>query len=159
MAEAELIARAIHADYLRRGKVDGSLPEDDPSLRAWEELDESLRASDRDQAGDIGRKLASIGCAAVPAEQARSEPVQFEPGEIEMLARLEHARWVEERLRQGWRPGPRRDVAERRSPYLVPWEELSEKVRDLDRDSVRAIPRLLAEVGLLIVRRPGSRER
>jgi hypothetical protein len=134
------------------------LPKDDPSLRAWEELDESLRVSNRDQAGDIGRKLAAIGCEAVPAEQA-SEPVQFEPGEIEMLARLEHARWVEERLGQGWRPGSRRDVAEKRSPYLVPWEELSENVRDLDRDSVRAIPRLLGEAGLLVVRRPGSRER
>ncbi len=87
-------------------------------------LDESLRASNRDQATDIARKLASIGCEAAPAKQARSEPVQFEPGEIEMLARLEHDRWVEERLRQGWRPGPRREVAEKRSPYLVPWEEL-----------------------------------
>jgi len=75
-----------------------------------------------------------------------------------MLARMEHLRWVEDRLRQGWYLGPRRDVAGKRSPYLVPWDELSEEVRDLDRDSVRAIPRLVAELGLSIVRRPGRQE-
>ena len=85
--------------------------------------------------------------------------MQFEPEEIEVLARAEHARWVSERLRHGWRLGPQRDVTEKRSPYLVPWELLSEEVRDLDRDSVRAIPRLLRESGLSIVRRRGSRER
>jgi hypothetical protein len=95
----------------------------------------------------------------VLAEQVRGEAVQFEPEETEILARFEHVRWVEERLRQGWRLGPRRDAAEKRSPYLVPWEELSEEVRDLDRDSVRAIPRLLDEAGLVIVRRPSGRER
>jgi hypothetical protein len=122
-------------------------------------LDESLRASNRDQAGDVARKLASIGCEAAPGEEAQGDAVQFEPEEIETLARTEHARWVGERLRQGWRLGPRRDIAEKQSPYLVPWEELSEEVRELDRDSVRAIPRLLAESGLSIVRRRGSRER
>jgi hypothetical protein len=71
---------------------------------------------------------------------------------------MEHLRWVEDRLRQGWRLGPRRDVAGKRSPYLVPWDELSEEVRDLDRDSVRAIPRLVAELGLSIFRRPSRQE-
>ena len=153
-----MLAKAIHEDYVRRRKADGSLPHDDPALRCWEELAESLRASSRDQAVDIERKLASIGCDAVLREEGRSEAVEFEPDEIEMLARVEHVRWVEDRLRQGWRLGPRRDVAAKLSPYLVLWDELSEEVRDLDRDSVRAIPRLLAGSGLSIVRRPGRRE-
>ena len=70
----------------------------------------------------------------------------------------EHDRWIEDRLRQGWRFGLRRDVAAKLSPYLVAWEELAEGVRDLDRDSVRAIPHLLAESGLKIVRRPREPE-
>ncbi len=157
-SEADVLARAIHEDYVRRRKGDGSLPHDDPALRSWEKLDESLRASSRDQAVDIARKLASIGCESVRSEEGRSGAVEFEPDEIEMLARMEHLRWVEDRLRQGWHLGPRRDVAGKRSPYLVPWDELSEEVRDLDRDSVRAIPRLVAELGLSIVRRPSSQE-
>ena len=156
--EADVLALAIHEDYVRRRKADGSLPHDDPALRSWEKLPESLRASSRDQAVDIARKLASIGCEAVLSEEGRSRAVEFEPDELEMLARMEHARWVEDRLRQGWRLGPRRDIAGKRSPYLVPWDELSEEVRDLDRDSVRAIPRLVAELGLSIVRRPSRQE-
>ena len=157
--ETELVARAIHEDYLRRRKADGTLGRDDPSLRDWEELDGSLRASNKDQADDIVGKLASIGCEVVRAGQASDDQAQFEADEIEMLSRAEHARWVEDRLRQGWRLGPRRDVPGRRSPYLVPWEDLSEEMRDLDRDSVRAIPRLLAQCGLSVVRRRSSGER
>jgi len=90
----------------------------------------------------------------VLSQDGRSETTELEPEEIEMLARAEHDRWIEDRLRQGWRFGLRRDVAAKLSPYLVAWEELAEGVRDLDRDSVRAIPHLLAESGLKIVRRP-----
>jgi len=90
--------------------------------------------------------------------QDGSETTELEPEEIEMLARAEHDRWIEDRLRQGWRFGLRRDVAAKLSPYLVAWEELAEGVRDLDRDSVRAIPHLLAESGLKIVRRPREPE-
>lgn len=156
--ETDVLARAIHEDYVRRRKADGSLPHDDRALRSWEELAESLRASSRGQAVDIVRKLASIGCEAVRSEEGRSGVAEFEPDEIEMLARIEHVRWVEDRLRQGWHLGPRRDVEGKRSPYLVPWDELSEQVRNLDRDSVRAIPRLVAESGLSIVRRPSRQE-
>jgi hypothetical protein len=94
----------------------------------------------------------------VLSQDGRSETTELEPEEIEMLARAEHDRWIEDRLRQGWRFGLRRDVAAKLSPYLVAWEELAEGVRDLDRDSVRAIPHLLAESGLKIVRRPREPE-
>lgn len=151
-----MLAKAIHEDYVRRRKADGSLPHDDPALRCWEELAESLRASSRDQAVDIERKLASIGCDAVLREEGRSEAVEFEPDEIEMLARVEHVRWVEDRLRQGWHFGFRHDLPGRRSPYLVSWDEPSAEVRCLDRESIRAISRLLAESGLSVVRRPRS---
>ncbi len=150
------LARAIHDDYVRRRE--GSLPADDPALRDWDALAEPLRASSRHQAADIERKLASIGCEARPAPEVAGEPVDLEPEEIEALARLEHFRWVEDRLRQGWSLGTSRDVAGKRSPYLVPWNELSEDVRDLDRDAVRLIPRLLADSGLRIVRHRDSKD-
>ena len=73
-----------------------------------------------------------------------------------MLAKLEHDRWEAERRADGWVYGPTRDAASKRSPYLVPWEELSEDVRDLDRDAVGAIPRLLDDAGLIAVRSSGS---
>ena len=144
---------------MRRRKAEGLVAHDDPALVAWEELAETLRDSNRDQALDIARKLASIDCEVVRGEVASGSEVIFEPAEIEVLARMEHIRWVEDRIRQGWRLGPQRDVASKLSPYLVPWDELSEEIRDLDRDSVRAIARLVAESGYSIVRRPTSRDR
>jgi hypothetical protein len=60
-----------------------------------------------------------------------------------------------ERRKAGWRPGPR-DVLGRTTPYLVPWEQLSEEVRDKDRLFIRGLPRLLASVGLQAVQRPGA---
>ncbi len=153
-----MLARAIHADYVRRRKTEDSLAPDDPALRDWNDLDETLRASNRDQAAEIARKLAAIGCEALPTKEVSAEPVDLRSDEIEMLARLEHTRWVEDRLRHGWRLGSRRDVSAKLSPYLVPWSDLSEDIRDLDRDSVRLIPKLLADSGLSIVRRRSGRE-
>ena len=55
-------------------------------------------------------------------------------------------------------PGPK-DLTRRTSPFLVLWEQLPEEQRDSDRETVRDLPRLLASVGLQVVRvgpRPGS---
>jgi len=66
---------------------------------------------------------------------------------------LEHQRWEIERRQDGWRPGPARDPARKLSPYLVPWENLPEEIKDLDRDAIRALPTFLARAGFAITRR------
>jgi hypothetical protein len=149
----ETLARAIHDDYLRRHQADGSSPPDDPSLRPWDELPESLRESNRSQAADIDAKLAAISYEAVTSIEGVDSVTEFSSDEVEQLARLEHDRWVSERLASGWTLGPTKDVEAKRSPYLVPWEELTEEVRDLDRDTVRRIPQFLAALDLVIVSR------
>ncbi len=150
----DLLARAIHGDYLDRRASDAETGEDEPSLRRWEELPETLRRSNLDQALDIANKLGAVGCTAVRRSGDPEPLLEFAPEEVERLARLEHDRWMADRLRDGWRPGPARDAEEKRSPYLVDWDALEEAVRDLDRDTVRAIPRFLASVGFDVVRRP-----
>ena len=70
----------------------------------------------------------------------------------EQMAEMEHGRFVQERIQQGWRLGPR-DPAKKTSPYLVDWEELPADPREYDREAVRAIPALLARIGFE-VRRP-----
>lgn len=78
-------------------------------------------------------------------------PDAFTGEEIDLLGRVEHDRWTNERLAAGWTPGPR-DAAARTSPYLVPWEALDEDVRELDRQFVRALPDVLSDAGLLLRR-------
>jgi hypothetical protein len=71
---------------------------------------------------------------------------------VELMAEMEHGRWVVERLLSGWRWGPRKDVRARTSPYLVSWEDLPEPVKEWDRVFVRAIPQILSARGYTLRR-------
>jgi hypothetical protein len=148
----ETLAQAIHADYVRRQREQGASP-DDPALAVWEALPEALQASNRAQAADLGNKLRTVGCELVPATDWDPPPLPFTEAEVEHLAALEHQRWEAERRQDGWQPGPVRDPARKLSPHLMPWENLAEDIKDLDRDAIRALPTLLARAGFAIIRR------
>ena len=150
--ESENIARAIHQDYVRRSLSQGAAPGGtDPALSAWDDLPEDLRESNRLQATDIRAKLHVIGYEFAPTADWDAEPFKFTPPQVEALAHLEHDRWWHERLRSGWQHGPVRDAHAKLSPFLVSWDELSEDIRELDRDAVRLIPSILARAGYAIV--------
>lgn len=149
----EEIARAVHADYLEQARARGRRIGAEPSLVPWNALPESLKRSNRRQADHIFAKLDAIGCALAPYDPTDPKPFEFEPSEVELLARMEHERWVEERREDGWRLGSAKDVERKVTPYLVPWEDLPEEVRQLDRNAVRNLPHLVAMADLSIVRR------
>jgi len=143
----EVIAKAVHAEYLRKRLQEAQPTE--PSLVPWAKLSDSLKDSNRLQADDMLAKLNRLGLKAV---SVRDEPVVYRLSEtqVDELAEAEHGRWVVERLLDGWRYGEVKDVASKVSPYLVGWSCLSEEVRQWDRDSVVAIPKILAAHGLEI---------
>ena len=145
----ERIARAIHQAYRRTQAA--SLPEDDASLRSWEALPETLKRSNRDQAAHIVEKVRLIGCTLHPRQDG-GRRFRFRRGEVDALAAIEHERWMAQRLADGWRPGPVRDVIAKTSPLFVPYAELLEPEKEKDRQAVRNIPRLLARAGLRIRR-------
>ena len=97
----------------------------------------------------MGRKLQEIG--AVLVGDRPPEPFEFTAEELQRLARLEHARWMEERLAAGFVHGPRREG--RFHPDLVDWPELSEESRQKDVDAVLHLPDVLAADGIYIARR------
>jgi len=78
--------------------------------------------------------------------------MKFSKSEIEMMAELEHARWVVERLTDGWKPAGEKNVMKKLSPYLVSWEFLTDEIKDYDRDTVLKIPEYLAKVGIEVYR-------
>ena len=147
----EIVARAIHDDYVRNQRLDGQTVQTNPSMAPWERLPDTLRASNLDQAQDVRAKLAAVGCEIVPITTRDVVPAVFTRGEVERLAEIEHDRWWREREAAGWTPGPR-DVDAKRSPYLVPYEELPEDVKDYDRNTVRGIPAFVAHAGFSVVR-------
>jgi len=71
---------------------------------------------------------------------------------LEILAEAEHDRWVTERKADGWkyRPG-KKDIDAKKSPYLVPWNKLSDEIKEYDRHTVEKLSRYLAMEGFEVV--------
>ncbi len=153
----ETLARAVHREYLRLQREAGETPETNPHMVPWEELSEEMKESSRRQADHIGAKLEAVNCEVVGGADWRAGEFEFEPEEVELLGRMEHRRWMEERREEGWSYGPVKDQDAKTNPYMVSWEELPEDVAEWDKDFVRRLPEMLAKVGLRIHRRPPER--
>jgi hypothetical protein len=147
----ELLARAIHEEYLREQAAAGESGATNPSLVPWEKLAEDLKESNRRQAGHIGKKLRAIGCDLAPLAAWGPDPFAFTAAEVEQMAEMEHDRWADERRAQGWTRGSR-DPAKKTNPNLVSWSELTEESRELNREAIRRLPTSLARAGFRIYR-------
>ena len=146
LAEVELLAIAIHARYNEKQLADHpDRPLDYPDFSA---LPDDLKYSNLCQAQGIYEKLELIGCVLRP-KGAPGALKGFSPAQVELMAEYEHERWVRERISRGWRNG-RRDVEHKTSPYLIPYEDLTEEIKDLDRDAVRNIPALADRIGMAV---------
>jgi uncharacterized membrane protein len=145
----EQLARAIHGAYLQAAVGRGEALSSRPSLQAWEELPDEIKESNRAQARQVGEKLAAIGCFMVPVFDP-ALTFEFEQEEVQLLARREHERWMEERMAIGYAPGPARQ--DRTHPDLVLWEELTDEEREKDVAAVQNIPALLDGVGFQALR-------
>jgi voltage-gated potassium channel Kch len=143
--ELDATARKFHEYYLAKlTEAERSL--ENRTSREWDLLDDDFVDSNRQLADHIYVKLRAVGCytTAVGSQDDPGEPVDhFEKHEIELLAKMEHRRWMAERFMAGWTPGPKRDVEKRQSPYLVEWEDLPPDIQERDRGIVRIIPNVL----------------
>jgi hypothetical protein len=149
----EILARASHEEYVRSQQEDGQTPQTNPALVPWDRLPDTLKESNRDQAAHIGVKLKRVSCGIAPWSEWDAESFEFTNEEIELLSEMEHERWVVERLRNGWTYGSgAKNVGKKESPYLVPWDELGQEVKERDRVVVRGMPVFLARAGFQIVR-------
>jgi tetratricopeptide (TPR) repeat protein len=146
-----IVARAIHDAY--RDSQASRLSSQDSSLAEWDNLLGYLRDSNLQQADHIAEKLRQIGCTIQQIEGREIVLLAFADNEIEIMAEMEHGRWVVERLLDGWTWAKERDVTKKTSPYLVPWSELPDNMKGWDRETVRKIPAFLAKVGLEIQRK------
>lgn len=87
----------------------------------------------------------------------------------EILAKLEHYRWYNERRAQGWRYGPVRDNEKKLNPFLIPWEHpkkktkankhlfttpvMSEEDKKKDMFIFEKLPEILEEAGFALYKR------
>ena len=70
----------------------------------------------------------------------------------EEIAKNVHEVWAECRMKDGWRYGEKRNDVGKLHPCLMPYEELTEKEREFDRNTSQETLKMIIKLGFKIVR-------
>jgi hypothetical protein len=145
-------ARQFHEDYCAKDRLacekePGRQPA--PFNRAWTELPETARNANRITADHFEVKMRALGYSVV-SKEVLSEPLVLQPEQLELLARMEHDRWWADRILDGWTFNAVRNNQRKFHPNLVPYVELTETIKQLDRDSVLQMIEILDSEGYVI---------
>ena len=70
----------------------------------------------------------------------------------EEIAKNVHEVWAEGRMKDGWRYGEKRNDVCKLHPCLMPYEELTEKEREFDRNTSQETLKMIIKLGFKIVR-------
>jgi len=133
------LARVIHTDYLEKQHLNQTFNPDKATHRNWEDLPEKTRSQNRNQADHLFVKVRAAGARIVSLTDP-GEALDFTAQPLlERLAEAEHNRWMAHELLY--------DEA-RSHVSLVPYDQLSEEVKQYDRDAIANIPALLARLGM-----------
>ncbi|MDP1797494.1 MAG: NAD-binding protein [Planctomycetaceae bacterium] len=145
--QREQLARVVHQYYQQRAVAAGTKS----SPEAWDEVREEYRESNRQFADHFDLKLAHLGYRLVnplarTATASTTKLPPIDPATANVLAQMEHSRWVAERLMGGWRYAPRpsseTDIENNKQRKwhhdLVSWESLGAD-QDIDLALLQAI--------------------
>lgn len=108
----------------------------------WEQLGETYRHANRAVADHAVIKIWDVGLRPKRMGEVSAPDAAFDTVDAERLAMTEHARWIAERILDGWVPGPNRNNRARIHPSLVSWEGLTEEDKEKDRQMVSLAARL-----------------
>ena len=155
------LAALIHEEYLAARRAEqrtrGALTNPSPYLDPLNARAQSVaRSSSLRQAQHILHKLERIGCTIRRRRAVDPARFKFADHELDDLAVLEHDRWNDERLLDGWEVGSPTVRENRISEYLVPWDRIPCEIQKYDFAAIENLPMLLARVGFEIVRKPPS---
>lgn len=145
----ELLAKKTHENYNKK-QIERN-PDKELEYPSWEDLPQTLKFSNVRNAKSMINKLRKIYMYVSP-ENADDDVLELSEGEVEYLARVEHNSWMNERMTNGWTYGPKKNVNKKVSPYMIPYKELTEDIKELDRDTVRNMIGLLNSIGLKVYR-------
>jgi len=153
-AMVDKIAHAEFETYKRQRRDQGKQIE----YENMEDQPLDLQRSNYAQAEHIPIKVRALGYELMPVGESDPERVvdKLTDEQIEVLAHLEHDRYMEERLAAGWtldRSATKSEVDRKTSPFLVPYDELTHEMQEYDRDTARQLIPLLHMAGLAMVRR------
>lgn len=82
-----------------------------------------------------------------------TDNVQLPPEIVELgeeIAAQIHDVWALQRMKEGWKYGPKRDDEKKETPCLVPYADLPESEKDYDRNTASATLKLIVKLGYRI---------
>lgn len=153
----ELIGEKIHEDYQRLAVARGEQAE---PVR-WSDARDGFRESSRIAADHLLIKLSALGLRLRRQSEPGPEGKQFDSikqSQLQLLGKMEHYRFVAERLLSGWRFDAEtasvdgREASKRRrlNSTLVPWNRLGSD-RKKDFDQVKTVLRECQRGGFAVV--------
>jgi len=151
----DAIPRLFHQTYLQTMSSTKNIKD---ISYDWDYLEEELRVANRRLAAHIRATLDAAGfdlnrwlengndglshnCFMLP--QGTHVIDLDNEKEVEDLARLQHRRWMFDRLLNGWRYGSKRDNRARIHDCLKEYDELDENTKEHDRAMVRQIAKII----------------
>ncbi|MCL2773000.1 MAG: RyR domain-containing protein [Oscillospiraceae bacterium] len=146
----EQLARKIHENYLEKMRAAGDT--NHPNVIEWDVLSDEFKESNRAQARGIVDKLRVIGLTFGAGGETLQTVEEFDDTTILLLAQIEHIRWMNEKLANGWVYDPVRDDGKKLHPCLVAYDNLSPDEQQKDIDAVNNIIPLLKSIGLRVYR-------
>ena len=144
----EKLAIAIHKLYNQQKQA--QFPDQPLEWPNFSDLPDSLKYSNLRQARSIMDKIQMMGWEILPGDARGKKIESIDKNIVETLAEFEHEAWVEERVGTGWVYGPKKDVDNKISPYLIPYNELKDEIKEFDRAAIRNIPDLMEMIGMAI---------
>lgn len=160
--QLDLLSRANHELYrtkrikelAEKGKTIEDVPiQQRESYYEWDELPLDKKNTNRQQIDHTFIKLRAIDYTCIHEDEKFPVKFEFKPEEIELLARMEHNRWKAERKLAGWTYSEYKDDVNKKSPYLIPFDDLPSDIKEFDYEFVENIPHLLSLVNTKIVRK------
>lgn len=154
--QAEVIAPHIHNSYLQKAAAVA-----DEIQREFDQLDSEMRDENIAAARRMPTVLAAAGLVLRPADKDSETPqeiIDHMVAHVEVLAEAEHLGWMENRLRNGWTFNIKCTKASglrpklRQHDCLVPYTQLHEEDKQLDRDQVMMYPTFAKAAGYQIGR-------
>ncbi len=149
------IAQKIHKTYTdglgrpAKPNAPGELP--------WDDLSNFYKNSNIEQASHIAVKLRAVGLwfrKKIVGAPFRAFVIPED--KIQLLAKLEHDRWVAEKRSKGWIAGETQDPSSRNDKLLIhncifPWDVLVDYQKKKDVETVKKIPEYLEAAGYEII--------
>jgi len=148
-AAHEVFCDGLKKKGYRYGPQTNSRLKTHSSLLPFKELPDEEKEQNRLNVRDIANKLSHTKYLMRPA-RSHERPIKFPDGDLDVLSKMEHERWMEAKINAGWQYAPKTDKAKKLHKAILPWEKLPKREKDKDRIMVRGIPRILAKAGYAV---------